>query len=76
MHYRDAQTVFSDFAAENFSAFTLTGLGDPVQVFGGRLTSNYFSLLGVRPIRGRNFRRRKKKAPTSPSSPSGSGAHG
>ena len=30
-------------------------LGDPVQVFGGRLTSNYFDLLGVRPILGRNF---------------------
>src|SRR5438552_910100 len=55
MHYRDAQTIFSDFAGENFSAFALTDLGDPVQVFGGRLTWNYFSLLGVRPIRGRNF---------------------
>lgn len=55
MHEREAQTIFTDFAAENFSAFTLTGLGDPVQVFGGRLTSNYFGLLGVRPIRGRNF---------------------
>ncbi len=55
MHYRDAQTIFSDFAGENFSAFTLTGLGDPVQVFGGRLTWNYFDLLGVRPIRGRTF---------------------
>ena len=55
MHYREAQTIFSDFAAENFSAFTLTGLGDPVQVFGGRVTSNYFALLGVRPVRGRNF---------------------
>ena len=49
MHYRDAQTLFSDFASENFSAFTLTGLGDPVQVFGGRVTWNYFDLLGVRP---------------------------
>src|SRR5436190_7541715 len=54
-HYREGQTVFSDFAAENFTAFTLTGPGEPVQVFGGRLTSNYFALLGVRPIRGRNF---------------------
>src|SRR5919197_5957348 len=42
MHYRTGQTVFSDFAAESFFAFTLTGLGDPVQVFGGRLTWNYF----------------------------------
>jgi len=56
MHYREGQTIFSDFAAENFTAFTLTSPGDPVQVFGGKLTSNYFDLLGVRPIRGRTFR--------------------
>ncbi len=56
MQYREGQTIFSDFAAENFSAFTLTGLGDPVLVFGGTLTWNYFDLLGVRPIRGRAFR--------------------
>jgi predicted permease len=54
-HYRDGQTIFDGLAAENFFAFTLTGLGDPVQIFGGRLTSNYFDVLGVRPIRGRNF---------------------
>src|SRR2546426_7592807 len=27
-HYRDGQTIFDGFAAENFFAFTLTGLGD------------------------------------------------
>jgi predicted permease len=53
--YRDGQTIFDGFAAENFFAFTLTGLGDPLQIFGGRLTSNYFDVLGVRPILGRNF---------------------
>jgi predicted permease len=53
--YRDGQTLFDGLAAENFFLFTLTGLGDPIQVFGGRLTSNYFDVLGVRPIRGRNF---------------------
>jgi predicted permease len=55
-HYRDGQTLFDGLAGENFFAFTLTGLGDPVQIFGGRLTSNYFDVLGVRPIIGRNFR--------------------
>src|SRR6266404_1033572 len=54
-HFRDGQTVFDGLAAENFFAFTLTGLGDAVQVFGGRLTSNYFDVLGVHPILGRNF---------------------
>ncbi len=55
-HYRDGQTLFDGLAGENFSAFTLTGSGDPVQIFGGRLTSNYFDVLGVGPILGRNFR--------------------
>jgi putative ABC transport system permease protein len=55
-HYRKGQTLFDGFAAEAGSAFTLTGVGDPVQVFGGRVTSNYFDVLGVNPILGRNFR--------------------
>jgi predicted permease len=54
-HYRKGQTLFDGFAAENLFAFTLTGVGDPAQVFGGRITPNYFEVLGVRPIRGRNF---------------------
>src|SRR4029077_12780223 len=37
-HFRDGQTIFDGIAGENFFAFTLTGLGDPVQIFGGRLT--------------------------------------
>jgi putative ABC transport system permease protein len=55
-HYREGQTLFDGFAGENIFAFTLTGVGDPVQVFGGRVTSNYFDVLGVRPILGRSFR--------------------
>lgn len=54
-HYRAAQIMCDGLAAENIFAFTLTGLGDAVQLFGGRVTSNYFDVLGVRPIRGRNF---------------------
>src|SRR5215469_2390629 len=55
-HYREGQRLFDGFAAENLFAFTLTGVGDPVQVFGGRVTPNYFDVLGVRSILGRNFR--------------------
>src|SRR5213082_2660023 len=54
-HYRDGQTIFDGFGGENAVPFTLTGLGDAVQLFGGKVTSNYFDVLGVRPIRGRNF---------------------
>src|SRR6478672_2345273 len=54
-HYRAGQTICEDLAAENLFAFTLTGLGDAVQLFGGKVTSNYFDVVGVYPIRGRNF---------------------
>src|SRR5262245_58585400 len=54
-HFRAGQKMCEDLGAENVSAFTLTGLGDAVQLFGGRVTSNYFDVLGLRPILGRNF---------------------
>src|SRR5215470_2105192 len=54
-HYRQSQTVFDGFAGESVTAFTMTGFGDAVQIFGGRATANYFDVLGVKPIRGRNF---------------------
>src|SRR5438874_1313489 len=53
--FRYSQTIFDSFGGEYAVPFTLTGLGDPVQLFGGKVTSNYFDVLGVRPIRGRNF---------------------
>jgi predicted permease len=55
LHYRDGQTICDGFAAENQSFLTLSGLGDAVQLSGGRVTSNYFHVLGVRPILGRTF---------------------
>src|SRR6266480_3480040 len=54
-HFRDSQKIFDGFAGENAVPFTLTGLGDAVQLFGGKVTSNYFDVLGVQPVRGRNF---------------------
>jgi putative ABC transport system permease protein len=55
MLYRDAQTIFSGFGAENFSAATVSGLGDPFQTQVSKTTANYFDVLGVRPIMGRTF---------------------
>jgi predicted permease len=54
-HYRDGQTVFSSIAADWGNGYILTGLGEPVQVVGENVTANYFDLLGIRPILGRNF---------------------
>src|SRR5438552_18484543 len=54
-HYRDGQTICDGFGGDSILPFTLTGLGDSVQIFGGRVTANYFDVIGVRPVRGRNF---------------------
>ena len=55
MLYRDGQTIFSGFAAENQQAATVTGLGDPLSVPIFKATANWFDVLGVRPIMGRTF---------------------
>jgi predicted permease len=55
LHFRDGQNVFSSIAADTGASFTLTGMGEPFQLFGCKVTANYFDLLGVRPTRGRNF---------------------
>ena len=55
MLYRDGQTIFSGFAAENGLAATVSGLGDPFQVPIFKTTANYFDVLGLRPILGRTF---------------------
>ncbi|MFL6529175.1 MAG: ABC transporter permease, partial [Chthoniobacterales bacterium] len=55
IHFRDGQTVFDGFAAENGAAATVTGMGDPFQVPLFKTTSNYFDVLGLRPTRGRTF---------------------
>ncbi len=54
-HYRDGQNVFSGIAADWGNGYILTGMGEPVQLLGGNVTANYFDLLGVHPILGRNF---------------------
>src|SRR6476659_2461167 len=47
MLYRDAQTIFSGFGAENFTAATVSGLVDPFQTQVSKTTANYFDVLGV-----------------------------
>ena len=54
-HYRDGQNVFSSIAADWGNGYILTGMGEPAQLLGGNVTANYFDLLGIHPILGRNF---------------------
>src|SRR3984893_7916555 len=61
IHFRDGQTIFDGFAAENGLAATVTGLGDPFQVPLFKTTANYFDVLGLRAVRGRTFLREEQE---------------
>src|SRR3982751_3403486 len=61
LHYRDGQTFCDPIAAENGAFITLSGVGDPVQLNSGRITWNYFDVLGIRPIMGRTFLRQEEE---------------
>src|SRR6266404_3575713 len=54
-HYRDGQNVFSTMAADSGTGLILNGMGEPAQLLGGNVTANYFDVLGMHLIRGRNF---------------------
>ena len=53
--WRERNHVFTDMAAARFATANLTADGPPEQVFGRRVTSNFFDVLGVRPLLGRAF---------------------
>ena len=52
---RDHARSFQSIAAWATDTFNLTEHGDPMQVAVGRVTPNFFSLLGVEPQLGRSF---------------------
>ena len=53
---RQRSTSFETMAAMSFWQPTLLGAGDPVQVLGQSVSAAFFSLLGVTPALGRDFR--------------------
>ena len=53
--WKRQNTVFSDMAARQGSTMSLTGGGAPEQLYGQRVTPNFFYLLGVQPAIGRTF---------------------
>ena len=59
---RERQDVFSDMSVSTQTAFTVTGRGDAEQALGLIVSQNYFPLLGVRPLIGRNFAAEEDRA--------------
>jgi putative ABC transport system permease protein len=60
--WRRRLTSFEDLAAVTAANLrvTVTGKGEPVQVEAALVTPNFLRVLGVRPIRGRDFDRREE----------------
>src|ERR1700689_1795943 len=54
IYMRDT-TAFSGLGSYQPSTYELSGLGDPGQIGGARLTANLFPVLGVPPLMGRAF---------------------
>jgi predicted permease len=55
LYYRDENKVFSGLAAHRLAVFGLSHGAETETVQGMIVSGNYFSVLGIRPIVGRNF---------------------
>jgi predicted permease len=54
--WRESNAVFEDIGAATGTSLTLGGAGETAQyVAGARISFNFFSVLGVRPVLGRDF---------------------
>jgi hypothetical protein len=62
--YKQQNTTFADVAIFNNTSRTLTGndQSEPERVFGAHSSANLFSVLGVHPIRGREYTADEDKA--------------
>jgi putative ABC transport system permease protein len=54
LDWRKAKS-FSALAGWAQSTYTLTGLDQPQQIYGARVTGDFFKVLGVKPVLGRTF---------------------
>jgi predicted permease len=55
LDWRAQATSFSGMAADSEDGFTLTGGTEPERVPGAQVSANYFQVLGVAPVVGRDF---------------------
>jgi len=55
LDYRQQNQVFEDLAAYSGGDFHLTNADEPKRLEGGRVSFNYFRVLGVQPAIGRDF---------------------
>ncbi len=66
LDWRAQTRTFSQMAAVHSLEFSLAGAGEPENVTGLAVSSDFLSLLGVRPIIGRDFSQSEDQAGTAP----------
>jgi putative ABC transport system permease protein len=62
LDWRARQSVFESIAASWSTEATLTGIGEPERVGAGNVSSSFFTVLGVVPALGRDFRPDEEQA--------------
>lgn len=60
LDWREQAQIFQHLAAYFNTTLTLTGMGDPQQLWGARISANTLPALGVNPILGRGFRQEEE----------------
>ena len=58
--WREQNNVFTGIAAYGFQNFALQGKDSPERLIGVRASANYFSVMGARPLLGRDVCRRRR----------------
>jgi putative ABC transport system permease protein len=53
--WREQNRVFEQLAAFRGNGFTLTGAGEPERFTGNEVSASFFTVLGTRPVMGRDF---------------------
>ena len=66
LDWRDQSRAFSSMSAVTDLELTLAGVGQPELIGGEAVSSNFFSLLGVRPLLGRDFAPDEDRAGAAP----------
>jgi putative ABC transport system permease protein len=55
LDWQRQNTVFEYMAAQTGGSVTLSGVSDPVQLRGARVSAHYFDIFGIKPALGRTF---------------------
>ena len=66
LSWREIQHSFDQLGVVRQQSFNLTGRGDPEQFTGNEISPSMFSLLGVRPVLGRDFREGEDQPSSQP----------